>query len=506
LTLSWGSISSPALSLSATRRPPISVMEYESVIGLEVHAQLLTDSKIFCGCVNAYGGSPNTQTCPVCLGLPGALPVLNRRAVEHALKLAIAVGGRVNRRSVFARKNYFYPDLPKGYQISQYESPLAEGGEIEIETDDGRRRIGIVRIHLEEDAGKSLHLDEEKSTLVDLNRCGVPLVEIVSAPDIHTPREAYSYLAKLRQTVQYLDICAGDMEKGHLRCDANVSVRPKGQRDLGVKTEVKNMNSFHGVERALNFEIERQIKMLRMGEKVEHETLLWEESTQTCRPMRSKEGAHDYRYFPEPDLMVLELEEGWVERVKESLPELPDQRKRRLIQQYHLREHDAEILTSERDLADYFESAAGDCPHYKKLSNWIMVELLRELKERKISIFNFRVKPGQLAEVLNLVASGAISEKMAKEVFARMSESGESAPEVIERDGLRQISDAGSLQSVVGQVLSENQDNLRKYYAGKDKLFEFFVGEVMKKTRGQANPELVNRLLREMLKKLQSEW
>jgi aspartyl-tRNA(Asn)/glutamyl-tRNA(Gln) amidotransferase subunit B len=475
-------------------------MEYESAIGLEVHAQLLTDSKIFCGCANAYGGSPNTQTCPVCLGLPGALPVLNRRAAEHAVKLALAVGGRINPLSVFARKNYFYPDLPKGYQISQYESPLAEGGEIEIETDDGRRRIGIVRIHLEEDAGKSLHLDEEESTLVDLNRCGVPLVEIVSAPDIHTPKEAYSYLSKLRQTVQYLGICAGDMEKGNLRCDANVSVRPKGQRDLGVKTEVKNMNSFHGVEKALNFEIERQIKVLKMGEKVEHETLLWEESTQTCQPMRTKERAHDYRYFPEPDLMVLELEEGWVEGVKESLPELPDQRKHRFVNQYRLPEYDAQILTSEKGLADYFESAAGDYSHYKKLSNWIMVEVLKELKERKIGISDFRVKPGQLAEVLNLVANGAISDTMAKEVFARMSETGESAPAIIEEKGLKQISDAAQLQSVIREVLSENQENLRKYHAGKDKLFGFFIGEVMKKTKGQANPKLVNRFLREMLK------
>jgi len=483
-------------------------MEYESTIGLEVHAQLLTQSKIFCGCSTRYGSAPNTQTCPVCLGLPGALPVLNKKAVEFALRMVLAVGGRVNPQSVFARKNYFYPDLPKGYQISQYEQPLSTGGAIEIDSDRGKKKIRIRRIHLEEDAGKSIHPDgesKEEQSLVDMNRCGVPLIEIVSEPDISSPQEAYLYLTRLRQLVEYLGICSGNMEEGALRCDANVSVRPKGKGKLGVNTEVKNMNSFRAVEKALSYEIKRQTELLERGGKVEKETLLWDERRQVCSVMRTKETSPDYRYFPEPDLLTLSISEEWIDQIEKSLPELPDQRRQRLITQFKIPEYDAGVLTSSRELADYYEECVRNYPDPKRVSNWVMGEVLRDLKERKVGIENFRISPQNLADLLRQMERGTISGKMAKEIFAQMAETGKSASRIIEEKGLAQITDRRDLTLVVEEVLKENQENVRRYLAGKEKLFGFFVGQVMKKTGGKANPKMVNEILKVKLTERKNE-
>lgn len=481
-------------------------MGYESVIGLEVHAQLLTESKIFCGCSIKFGSPPNTQTCPVCLGLPGALPVLNKKAVEYAMKLALAVGGTVHPESVFARKNYFYPDLPKGYQISQYEKPLATGGS--IETDSGNRRIRLRRIHLEEDAGKSVHPEDqsERETSVDLNRCGVPLVEIVSEPDISSPKEAHLYLDKLRQLVRYLGICSGNMEQGALRCDANVSVRAKADRQYGVNTEVKNLNSFRAVEKALNHEIKRQIDILEQGGAVEKDTLLWDEKKQIILTMRTKEESPDYRYFPEPDLLTLAVSQQWIDRVTQDMPELPDGKRRRLITQYRIPEYDAGVLTSSKDLADYYEECVKHHPNPKMVSNWVMGEVLRELKERKIAIEYFRVNPEKLANLLREIDKGTISGKMAKDIFSEMAQSGKPASEIIAEKGLTQISDRSKLGGTVEEVLRENPESVKMYRAGKEKLFAFFVGQVMKKTQGKANPKLVNELLKAKLSASKDKW
>ena len=473
-------------------------MEYESIIGLEVHAQLLTESKIFCGCSTKYGSPPNTQTCPVCLGMPGVLPVLNKKAVEYAIKMVLAVGGTIHPESIFARKNYFYPDLPKGYQISQFEKPLATGGFIEIETDSTKKKIRISRIHLEEDAGKSIHPEDESDddTCVDMNRCGVPLIEIVSEPDISSPQEAYFYLNKLKQIVEYLGICSGNMEEGALRCDANVSVRPKGEENFGVNTEVKNMNSFRGVEKALTYEIKRQIDILEKGGTVEKETLLWDEKKQMCFTMRTKEESHDYRYFPEPDLVTLAVSEEWVDEVKKSLPELPNEKKQRFVTQFKIPEYDARVLTSSKELADYYEECVKHHPDPKMVSNWVMGEVLRELNERKIEIKNFTIAPTDLTDLLKQIDEGTISGKMAKEIFHQMAQTGKSASEIIADKGLAQITDQRELGRVVEEVLTENPENVKLYHAGKEKLFGFFVGQVMKKTQGKANPKLVNEVLK----------
>ncbi len=475
---------------------------YEPVIGLEVHAQLTTVSKIFCGCRVEYGAPPNTQTCPVCLGLPGVLPVLNKKAVEYALRMILAVGGKVKGRSVFARKNYFYPDLPKGYQISQYDLPLGEGGKIEFSNETGQKSkmVHLTRIHLEEDAGKSLHPESgEDYTRVDFNRCGVPLIEIVTEPEIADPREAYGFLIKLKQILQYLQICAADMEKGQLRCDANVSVRPVGSDRLGVKTEVKNLNSFKAVEKALNFEIERQIGLLKSGHKIEQCTMLWEEKRQVAEPMRSKEESNDYRYFPEPDLTELVIDDAWLEKVRAGLPELPEARARRLVNQYNIPEYDAMVLTDNRDMADYYEEVMRGFSDGKAASNWIMTELLKIINEEKAGIASFRINPKMMAELLNYIQSGEISGKIAKDVFAEMVISSKSAREIISSKGLTQISDDSFIRGVIGKVISENEENLKKYLSGKTQLFGFFVGQVMKETEGKANPGLVNKLLREKL-------
>jgi len=472
-------------------------MPYEPVIGLEVHAHLLTDSKIFCRCSTKFGGVPNSQVCPICLGMPGVLPVLNQRAVEFALRIGLATNCRIAKHSLFARKNYFYPDLPKGYQISQYEEPLCEGGFVEIEIDGKVRRIGLTRIHLEEDAGKSVHAEgyvAEDETLIDVNRCGVPLIEIVSEPDIWSPREAAMYVSQLRQIVQYLEICDGNMEEGSLRCDANVSVRPVGTMEFGVKTELKNMNSIRGVEKALEFEIARQIRVLEEGGEIVQQTLLWDADRNEAVPMRSKEYAHDYRYFPEPDLVPVEIDANWLKNIKASLPELPLARKQRLVQQYGLPVYDAEVLTDSRVLADYFEETAKSSGDAKSSSNWVMGEVLRVLKDSDGDIANFAVKPAELGALIRLINNGTISGKIAKSVFEEMVQTGKPAEVIVKEKGLLQISDSSEIQSIVADVLKNNPSEVEKYLAGKEQVLGFLVGQVMKATRGKANPKLVNEI------------
>ncbi len=468
--------------------------EYEPVIALEMHAQLKTASKMFCACSASYGGSPNSQVCPICLGMPGTLPVLNKRAVEFAIRLVLATGGTVHPRSIFARKNYFYPDLPKGYQISQYEFPLATGGRISIDTEAGPKDIGLIRIHLEEDAGKSIHQENGESTLVDFNRCGVPLIEIVSKPDLRSPAEGHLFLLKLKQLVEYLDICTGNMEEGSLRCDANISIRPKGAEKFGTRCELKNMNSFRGVERALNYEIERQARILDSGGTIVQQTLLWDEKANVSMPMRSKEESHDYRYFPEPDLLYLDIGADWIEQIKSSMPELPLQRRLRFVEQYGLPAYDADVLTSSRSLADYFEAAAAVSADPKLTSNWIMTELMREIKETEIS--KIKITPENLGELLLMIKSGEISGKIAKDVFAEMVVSGKQPKAIVAGSGLTQISDESYIAQIIDRVISADPDNVKKYLSGKEGLFGFFVGQVMKETGGKANPTLVNKLLK----------
>jgi len=478
---------------------------YEPVIGLEVHAQLLTRSKAFCGCSTTYGREPNSNVCPVCLGLPGTLPVLNRNLVEFIVRLGVATGCRIAGRSGFARKNYFYPDLPKGYQITQFDDPVCAGGSVEIDLGgDERKSIGITRIHMEEDAGKSLH-DVEVDTLVDLNRCGVPLVEIVSEPDLRSPREAYLYLNRVRQIVVYLGICDGNMEEGSLRCDANVSIRKKGAREFGTKTEVKNMNSFRNVERALEFEINRQAALLEAGGSVKQETLFWDANQGMAVAMRSKEEAHDYRYFPEPDLVPVEISREWVAEIGAGLPELPGPRRDRYERQYLLPRYDADVLTSEPGYAAYFESVIAELPEetegYKMAGNWVMTEVLRALSERGGTIGEFPVPPANLAAMIGLIRDGTISARTAKEVFAEMLATGEDPKSVIARKGLVQISDEGAIRKAVGEVVGRNAAQVEKYRAGNEKVLGFFVGEVMKLTKGKANPGMVNGILKEVLGK-----
>ena len=477
------------------------VDRYEPVIGLEVHAQLQTNSKIFCGCRVQYGASPNSLTCPVCLGLPGALPVLNKQAVEFAMRAILAVGGRIAPRSVFARKNYFYPDLPKGYQISQFDLPVGEGGELRFQLPEGSEHaIRLIRIHLEEDAGKSLHPEgAETRTRLDLNRCGTPLIEIVSQPDIRSPQEAYGYLIKLKQILQYIKVCTGDMEKGHLRCDANISIRPVGSDTLGTRTELKNLNSFKAVEKALQFEIDRQIALVTNGGEVVQETLLWNETTLAAEPMRGKEESHDYRYLPDPDLPELVISDDWIAGVAKSLPELPDARATRFVSQYGIREYDAAVLTDTRPLADYFEAVCVRTHAAQAAANWIQTEVLGVLKASGQEITEFPVPAENLADLLERVASNEISGKMAKTVFEEMLESGHAPGDIIEEKGLRQMSDVSELEPIIDRLITANPDNVAQYRAGKTKLLGFFVGQVMKETRGQANPEVVNKLLIEKL-------
>ncbi|MXW04762.1 MAG: Asp-tRNA(Asn)/Glu-tRNA(Gln) amidotransferase subunit GatB [Gemmatimonadetes bacterium] len=482
-------------------------MKYESVIGLEVHAQLLTNSKIFCGCSVAFGGEPNTRVCPICLGMPGVLPVLNRRAVEYTIRMALAVDGHVAETSAFARKNYFYPDLPKGYQISQYDragEPISLAGGIEIEGEDGPRFVRLRRIHLEEEAGKSIHNEpgyDPDLSYIDFNRTGVPLMEIVSEPDIRSPREASAYLARLRQILQYIGVCDGNMEEGSLRCDANVSIRKPGD-PLGELVEIKNMNSMRSMERALEFEIDRQSELLDDGGRVVRQTRLWDEEKRETFPMRSKEEAHDYRYFPDPDLVTVEIARAWVDEIGEDLPELPDARMRRFVDEYGLPQDMARQLTENRARADYFEAcvshAAGEA---RTVSNWMLSELLRVQHENRMAqeTLEARIPPDHLAQLLGQIKEGKISGKIGKDVLDIMAKTGETPASVIEEQGLVQISDTGELEGVVAGILAEHPDDVAEYRAGKTKLLGFFMGQVMRATQGKANPRMVNELLRKKL-------
>jgi aspartyl-tRNA(Asn)/glutamyl-tRNA(Gln) amidotransferase subunit B len=478
-------------------------MDYEAVIGLEVHAELLTDSKIFCACSATFGAPPNENTCPRCLGMPGVLPVLNRRVVEFAIKTGLATHCRIAPLSRWARKNYFYPDLPKGYQITQYELPICTEGHIDISVDGNQKSVRLTRIHMEEDTGKNIHDAHGDASLVDYNRSGVPLLEIVSEPDIRSAAEAGAYLRKLRAILQYLEVCDGNMEEGSFRCDANVSVRPRGSDVLGTKTEIKNVNSFRNVERALDHEIARQIDLLRSGGRVEQETRLWDANREVTRSMRSKEHAHDYRYFPEPDLLPLEVAEEWIEEVRGSLPELPDARCERFVREYQLPLYDAEVLTARKDLADYYEEAVAAHDDAKAISNWVMGDVLRVVRERKLDgalvIREWPVSPEHLAELVRLIDGGQISGKIAKAVFDEMLTSGAAPQAIVAEKGLRQVSDDSVLAAAVDAVLGANADKVEQYRGGKDKLFGFFVGQVMKATEGKANPQKVNALLREKL-------
>ncbi len=474
-------------------------MEFEAVIGLEVHAELLTESKMFCGCSARFGAPANENTCPVCLALPGALPVANRRAVEFAIRLGLATDCKIAPSSQWARKNYFYPDLPKGYQISQYELPICSGGRITIETEAGPRVVRLHRIHMEEDTGKSIHDPQTGVSLIDFNRCGVPLLEIVSEPDLRSAQEAASYLRKLRQILQYLEICDGNMEEGSFRCDANVSVRRSGSSALGTKVEIKNMNSFRHVERALEYEIQRQVECLELGEPIVQETRLWDAEQEITRPMRSKEYAHDYRYFPEPDLPPIVVDDAWIARIAASMPELPDARRRRFVEQYGLPAYDAEVLTSRRDLAEYFEQVAAGGVAPKSASNWVMSELLRVVRERgldrELRIESWPLSPKQLAELISLVETGTISGKIAKMAFEALLDTQTSPETLIRERGWVQISDDAFLTEAVDAVISEHPDKVAEFRGGKTKLLAFFVGQVMRKTGGRANPQRVNELL-----------
>ncbi len=481
---------------------------YEPVIGLEVHAQLKTASKIFCGCSTRFGDPPNTNVCPVCLGLPGSLPVLNRQALELAMRAALALDCQVRERSRFARKNYFYPDLPKGYQISQYELPLSEHGGLEIRLDGGLKRVGITRVHLEEDAGKSLHEglpaqagfpDSDAKTYLDFNRCGVPLIEIVSEPDLRSPAEAYEYLTTLKQILEYIEVSDCDMEKGSLRCDANLSVRRRGADKFGVKAEVKNLNSFRYLARALEYEIDRQVALLENGGSVEQETRLFNVAAGRTEPMRSKEFAHDYRYFPEPDLLPAVIDAAWQEKIRREMPELPAAKRARFVGDYGLTDYDAGVLTGTRALADYFEAAAKSSPNPKAAANWIQSELLALLKEAGKEIAESPVAPGALGELLALVEDGTLSGKMAKTVFAKMFATGKPAKEIVAGEKMEQVTDAGEIEKLCRQALEANPQQVEAYKKGKTALFAFFVGQVMKATRGQANPQLVNDTLKRLL-------
>jgi aspartyl-tRNA(Asn)/glutamyl-tRNA(Gln) amidotransferase subunit B len=474
-------------------------VEYEAVIGLEIHAELLTASKIFCGCPTAFGAPPNTQVCEVCLGMPGSLPVLNKKAVEFALKMALATECRINPESVFARKNYFYPDLPKGYQISQYELPLAEHGFLAINIDGAARRIGITRIHLEEDAGKLIHSESQPVSLVDFNRTGVPLIEIVSEPDLRTPEEAVEYFKGLRNILLYLEICDGNMEEGSLRCDANISLRPVGQAEFGTRAELKNMNSFRFVRAALEYEIKRQRALLAAGGEIVQETRLWDTAANQTVSMRGKEEAHDYRYFPDPDLVPVRVSGEWIESLRKDLPELPTARRQRFQAHYDLPEYDAEVLTSDKALADYFEAAVKEFPRPKQVSNWIMGELMRELKKAEAGIAACRVTPAALARLLELVEQGTISGKLAKAVFEDMVASGRDPETIIKEKGLTQISDTGALEAAAQEIINAHPQEVANYKAGKTKVMGFFVGQLMKQTRGQANPQLANEIFQRLL-------
>jgi aspartyl-tRNA(Asn)/glutamyl-tRNA(Gln) amidotransferase subunit B len=479
-------------------------MEYEAVIGLEVHAQLLTESKIFCGCSTKFGMAANHNTCPVCTGLPGVLPVLNRRVVDFALRAALATHCQIAPVSRWARKNYFYPDLPKGYQISMYELPIAQHGYIALDLNGHSNRVGLTRIHMEEDAGKNIHDAHSDASLVDLNRAGVPLLEIVSEPDMRTPEEAGAYLRSLRAILQYLEVCDGNMEEGSLRCDANVSVRPPGSSTLGTKVEIKNLNSFRAVEKALQYEIQRQSELLAAGGRVVQETRLWDADREVTRSMRSKELAHDYRYFPDPDLLPLTVTPDWIDSVRAALPELPAERRARFVHDYRLPAYDAEVLTTRKDVAEYYEAAVRAYPaDPKTLSNWVMESVLRVIKDEQLDtglkVTKWPCPPEHLGALVRLIGEGKISGKIAKTVFDEMRRSGNTPETIVAEQGLTQVRDEGALAAQIDQVLAANPEKVAEYRAGRDKLLQFFVGQAMKATQGKANPQMLNELLKKKL-------
>ncbi len=474
-------------------------MPFEPVIGLEVHAQLKTRTKIFCSCSTQFGQSPNANTCPVCTGMPGVLPVLNKTAVSFAIKAALATNCRIAEESRFDRKNYFYPDLPKGYQISQYAKPIAEHGYLDIETDAGGHRVGITRIHMEEDAGKLIHDPGRGKSMVDLNRAGVPLVEIVSEPDIRSAAQAGAYLRKLHAILKYIDVCDGNMEQGSFRCDANISLRPVGQEAFGTRTELKNLNSFKNVEKAIEYEIQRQTYILEDGKEVIQETLLWDPTKNKTSSMRGKEEAHDYRYFPDPDLVPLIVDTGWIEKMSEEMPELPDEKKARFITDHSLSEYDAGVLTASIELADFYEQTIASLSDKKQAANWIMTTLLGMLNQQGIGIENSPVSAQEFAALLKLLEGNTINAKAAKTVFETMVESGDSANDIVSKLGLEQVSDQSALAETIDEVIAENPDEVNAYRGGKNKLFSFFMGQVMKKTRGKADPKVVTQILKEKL-------
>ena len=474
-------------------------MEFVPVIGLEVHAQLKTNTKIFCNCSTAFGAPPNTHVCPVCLGMPGVLPVLNKKVVEYAMMMGLATHCEIRRESRFARKNYFYPDLPKGYQISQYELPICEHGYIEIDVEDGKKRIGITRIHMEEDAGKLIHDPDRPISHVDLNRTGVPLIEIVSEPDIRSPEEAGAYLRKVRSVLRYLGISDGNMEEGSFRCDANVSIMPKGTETFGTRAELKNLNSFKFVEKALQYEILRQQEVLEDGGKVVQETRLWNTDQGVTTSMRGKEEAHDYRYFPDPDLLPLVIEADWIESMKARLPELPDEKEKRFIRDLGLSAYDAGVLTAGREIADYFEAALKTDSNPKQVANWIMGPLLGLLNAEGKTIQESPIPPENLAELVRLIEEDVISGKIAKTVFEEMAVSGKPPKVIVEEKGLVQITDASAIESLVDTVLENNPKQVADYKSGNTKILGFFVGLVMRETKGKANPKLVNEVLKKKL-------
>ncbi len=474
-------------------------MKFETVIGLEIHAQLKTKSKIFCGCSTEFGAPPNSHTCPICLGMPGVLPVLNKKVVEFAIKMGLATGAVINRYNVFARKNYFYPDLPKGYQTSQFDLPIIGPGSVDIDVDGQVKTIGITRMHMEEDAGKLVHDNLDPVSHVDLNRTGTPLLEIVSEPDMRSPAEAYAYLKKIHLILRYLDICDGNMQEGSFRCDANISLRPIGQEEMGTRTELKNMNSFRNVQSALEFEVRRQRDILLDGEQVIQQTLLWNPDRNCTESMRGKEDAHDYRYFPCPDLIPVKVDDEWIEDIRQSLPELPDQKRSRFIKEYGLPEYDADILTGDRDLSEFFEKVVLTGAAPKKTSNWIMTELLRELKGQ--SVLKCKVTPEYLGSLISMVEKGVISGKIAKTVFLDMMETGKDPHLIVKEKNLLQVSDEGELKVLVQEIIAANPEQVEDFKEGKTKLMGFFVGQLMKKTKGKANPQMANKLFAEEMQK-----